>query len=504
MKSFRLPVVLTVGAAVAFAWGCDSGSPDTAATAGDVKLSAERLGTIIGNSQGPLEKDFARTLAELWVNYQLAGIAAAKHDTITDVKDMDYGLWSFIEGTKVKKWGEIVAKTMKPVDNGCNEECLYNKGDIILYARHILIAASDGSQAERAGPAVSPEQRATAEKKAEAIRAQTTPQNFIAMTAKTEEPGGVERKGDLGAFTQVGMVPEFTKGTLETKPGEVSKVVRSAFGYHIIYRPTYAEVKDKVGPQLAQHPMAAAESTYLAGIDSSAKTKVDKNAPVTVRAVARNPLGYANDNSTVAEYTGGKLTASRLADILMAYPPTQQIRQQIVRPDVPDSALVGLVKVLVRNQIIVKQADSAKITLDSAEMSNFHMGFRTNLTGAWTQMGVDPKVLADSAKSDAEREKLAGTKVDSYFDKLVKNEVGFADIAYPVARSLEKKYKFSVNDAGLDKALEKAKAVRGSADSLKAKQGPPTPGAEAPPAGAAPAGAPPAGTPPATPPAGKP
>lgn len=497
MKSYRLPVVLTIGAAVAFAWGCDSGSPDTAATAGDQKLSAERLGTIIGNSQGPLEKDFARTLAELWVNYQLAGLAAAKHDTISDPKDMDYGLWSFIEGTRTRKFGEILSKTMKPVDTGCNEECLYNKGDIVLYARHILIAASDGTQ-ERAGPAVSPEQRATAEKKAEAIRAATTPANFLAQTAKTEEPGGAERKGDLGPFTQTGMVPEFTKGTLETKPGEVSKVVRSAFGYHIIYRPTYAEVKDKVGAQLAAHPMAAAESVYLASLDSFAKTKVDKNAPITVRAVARNPLGYATDNSTVAEYTGGKLTASRLADILMAYPPQQQIRQQIVRPEVPDSAIVGLVKVFVRNQLIVKQADSAKITLDTAEMANLRMGFRANLTGAWTQMGVDPKVLSDSAKSEADRVKLAGTKVDSYFDKLVKNEVGFADVAYAVSRSLEKKYKFTVNDAGLDKALEKAKSVRGSADSLKAKQGPPTPGAAAP-------AAPPAATPPAaTPPAGKP
>lgn len=502
MKSYRLPAVLTISAAVAFAWGCGGDSPDTAATAGDQKLTAERLGTIIGNSQGPLEKDFARTLAELWVNYQLAGVAAAKHDTISDPKDMDYGLWSYIEGTRTKKLGEILSKTMKPVNTGCDEECLYNKGEIVMYARHILIAASDGTQ-ERAGPAVTPEQRAVAEKKAEAIRAATTPANFLAQTAKTEEPGGAERKGDLGAFREQDMVPEFVKGTRETKPGEVSKVVRSAFGYHILYRPTYAEVKDKVGPQLAAHPMQAAESVYLAQLDSVSKTKVDKNAPITVRAVARNPLSYANDNSTVAEYTGGKLTASRLADILMAYPPQNQIRQQIVRPEVPDSAIVGLVKVLVRNQMIVRQADSAKITLDTAEMANLHMGFRSNLTGAWTQMGIDPKILADSAKSDADRTKLAGTKVDSYFDKLVKNEVGYADIAYPVARSLEKKYKFSVNDAGLDKALEKAKSVRGSADSLKAKQGPPTPGAAAP--ATPPAATPPAATPPATkPPAGKP
>jgi len=78
----------------------------------------------------------------------------------------------------------------------------------------------------------------------------------------------------------------------------------------------------------------------------------------------------------------------------------------------------------------------------------------------------------------------------------VKNEAGFADLAYPVTRALQKKYKFTVNDAGLAKAIEKAKTVRGSADSLKARQGPPTPGVVP----APPAGPPPAGTTPPPPP----
>ena len=245
---------------------------------------------------------------------------------------------------------------------------------------------------------------------------------------------------------------------------------------------------------MAAHPQMVAESIYVAAIDSAAKVKVDKNAPITIRAVARNTLGYANDQSTIAEWNGGKLTLSRLADILNAYPPNMQMKQQLLSPQVNDSMLIGLVKLLARNQIISKQADSAKITLDSAELGNMHMGFRNNLTTAWTQLGVDPKSLADSAKSEGDRVKLAAARVDSYFDKLVKNEVGFADIAYPVGRTLQKKYKFTINDAGLEKALVKAKSVRGSADSLKAKQGPPTPGAEpmAPPAGPPPAGKPPA------------
>ena len=297
-----------------------------------------------------------------------------------------------------------------------------------------LISAGDGTIPDRA-PAVTPEQDAIAKAKAEAIAAQATPANFDALTAKTEEPGGKEKKGDLGVFRRDGaMIEAFTQGVLGVKPGEVTKVVKSAFGYHIIYRMTYAEAKAKNSPEwqlLSAHPMQAAESTYLAGIDSVAKIKVDKNAPINVRAVARNTLGYANDQNTVAEWNGGKMTLSRLADVMNAYPPQANMKAQILSQQVTDSMLVGLVKMLVRNQILLKQADSAKMTLDTAEMNNMHLGFRNNLTTAWTQLGVDPKSLADSAKSEADRVKLAGVRVDQYFDKLVKNEVGFADIGVP-------------------------------------------------------------------------
>ena len=49
----------------------------------------------------------------------------------------------------------------------------------------------------------------------------------------------------------------------------------------------------------------------------------------------------------------------------------------------------------------------------------------------------------------------------------------FVDVPYPVARALQKKFTFSINDAGLDKVVEKAKIVRATSDSLKAGKGAP-------------------------------
>src|SRR5690349_651104 len=101
MKSYRL----LAGLAVAFAVACAAAdSPDVAAKAGGQQLSVTRLADILGNSQAPLEKDVARTIAELWVNYQLVGVAASKNDSLSDVKAMDAALWSNIDNIRVKKF----------------------------------------------------------------------------------------------------------------------------------------------------------------------------------------------------------------------------------------------------------------------------------------------------------------------------------------------------------------------------------------------------------------
>ena len=42
--------------------------------------------------------------------------------------------------------------------------------------------------------------------------------------------------GDLGEFPRGKMVPAFDKALLALKPGEVSGVVRTQFGYHLIKR----------------------------------------------------------------------------------------------------------------------------------------------------------------------------------------------------------------------------------------------------------------------------
>jgi hypothetical protein len=490
MKSYRLPAL----AAAAFVIACGAASnPDVAAKVGDKQLSTTRLADILGNSQAPLERDVARSIAELWVNYQLVGQAAAKGDSLTDKATMDDALWSNVENMRVKKFYDTYQKTWDTVKFGSDEE-RFNSGEAMA-ARHILVKVE---------PTATPEQKEAARKKAEGIRQEATAANFAKLAAKSDEPGAAERGGDLGIFGKGMMVPEFEKAVMAIKPGEISPVTMTSFGYHVIYREKYEEVKDKFGPMAKQRNAAIADSVYLAASEKAAGVKLESGVAITAKAIARNVLGYAKDNSKLASYKGGELTASEFADWLAAYPPQSQVRPQLIAA--PDTLVEKFVRQIVRNELMLRAADSTKTKIDTAEMSNLYLNYKNAVSQTLGGLGVDQAKLADSAKKGGDKATIASARIEAYFDKLVKNEAQFVDVPYPVARALQKKYSFSVNDAGLDKAVEKAKSVRATEDSLKAKNGPPA-GAGAPPAGAPPAGAgaPPAGaTPPAAPPVKKP
>ncbi len=450
--------VIAALAAALFITGCDSikeamsAHTDVVAKAADQELTVTRLATLMGSSKAPLRKDVATAITDAWVNYQLVGEAAVQNDSLKDTRKIDEAMWSVLANVKAKKWYDQISKSWKSPDSAQAEANYANNA--MLAADHILLLTQD----------TTPAGKAAVKKKIDALRAQVTSANFAELArTNSQDPQSAVQGGSLGVFARGAMVKEFDQAAAALKPGEISPVIQTQYGYHIIRRPTFAAIKDRFVEAMKAGGMQAAESTYLAGLESASKLEVKPGTASTVRAVVEYPNGHRNDKTVLATSSIGKFTASDLARWMETFPPQAQIAERV--KSAPDSMLPVFVKNFVRNELVLHSADSAKLGPDATQIADVRKLFGSSLTNAWTALNLDPKALETAAKTKSERAKLAAQRVEEYITKLLSQQAQYVDITQPVQNVLRDKYDYTINPEALDQVLLEAAKVRLASDS---------------------------------------
>ncbi len=135
-----------------------------------------------------------------------------------------------------------------------------------IRSSHILLKTDDKDEAARAA-------KAAAKAKIEELLKQANGGSDFAELAKANSecrssaPGG----GDLGFFGKGQMVPEFEQAAFALKEGEISNVVETQYGYHIIRRASFAEIKDEVASQINNEKNTKLTVEYLDKLKAEAK-----------------------------------------------------------------------------------------------------------------------------------------------------------------------------------------------------------------------------------------
>ncbi len=140
-----------------------------------------------------------------------------------------------------------------------------------VHARHILIKVpQDADEATKK----------KAHEKAEQARARALKgEDFAKLAEELSEGPSAKNGGDLGFFTREQMVKPFADAAFALEPGQISNVVETRFGYHVIKveekRPAgkkpFDEVKDRLKNYLVNRDLGKAVNAKLEELRKSAE-----------------------------------------------------------------------------------------------------------------------------------------------------------------------------------------------------------------------------------------
>ncbi len=244
------------------------------ATAGDLKItqkdfyeslkvySTEIQNAVKANRQ--LQQKFLQRLMELEL---FSSVAREKGiDRIPEVKRrMEILVNDFLSKELLSR--EVVDKIQVSEDDmkqyyKANREQFKKPEEV--RARHILIKVKKDA---------SPEEKKAARKKAEEILEKIKKgEDFASLAEKySDDPGSAKKGGDLGYFPRGRMVKPFEDAAFSLKAGEVSDIVETKFGYHIIkveekkpagYQP-FEAVKDRIRKELIKKVQSEKVKEYV-------------------------------------------------------------------------------------------------------------------------------------------------------------------------------------------------------------------------------------------------
>ena len=283
-------------------------------------------------------------------------------------------------------------------------------------ASHILIAA------DRDKPAT---ERQQAKARAETLLAEArkNPAGFADLARKNSaDPGSAAAGGDLDFHPRGDMTPPFDDALFKLKAGEISAVVETDFGFHIImlnavrggqakaFEEVRAELEAEMRKTLAQKRWAEAAETFTNTVYEQSdslkpvidKLKLDKKTATVQRRAAAGATGLLTSAKLLDAVFGNDAVRNKRNTDAVETGPNQLVSARVLEHTPARTLPLAEVRERVRGRVVEEQAAALARTEGQARVAALNAGpgaepLPVVVTVSRLQAQGLPKALMDAA-----------------------------------------------------------------------------------------------------------
>ncbi len=453
-KSFRMIVVTAAVGVVA----CTADSTDTrVARAHTFEFTADDAVQLVGPQTGlPNDPAVIQTVADIWIDYTLLAWTITEDSTLAQL-DLDPLIQQQVDQEMILALRDSVIRpdTAVTVDE-LRELFAAEAPGVQLRARHILLGVP--AQATEA-------QRDSVRTQMAGIRARIARGEDFGNLARqfSQDRGSGQQGGDLGFFERGFMVRPFDEAVFALSVGELSDIVETPYGYHVIrleelVTPTFDDTRVEYRTRLQDMRLQAAESTYIAGVLADADSDISDGAADVVREVARSPrssLSRRAANRRLVNYSGGSVTVEDLRDFME----TRDASYRVSVIEANDQAIeTGVLEALLQRQLLARAADELGLSVSEAHRDSLTTVARSRFIEAARSLGLTGITPQDGES----REEAVEAAVLNLMQAVVSNQTNVLPLG-PIALTLRKQFRNEIFEAGIIATVTRLNQIRGPA-----------------------------------------
>jgi hypothetical protein len=401
----RFIALAALAGAITTATACDgfgqamTSHTDVLARAAGHELSIEQAtALLVPATRIPAQTDVVQAVADLWIDYILLATAAAQDSTLRNL-NLDAIVQPYFNQQLVFRLRDEVIQVDTVIsDDELRRLFQQEQPGGEVRARHILF---------RVPPDASAEVRQELTTRAQQVQQQAAGGADFAALARqhSEDPGSAEQGGDLGYFARGQMVPPFEEAAFALEAGQVSGLVETPFGIHVIKvedkrTADFESMRDEFRAMTVQQRVNQAEESYLTQLTDSRRLEVQEGATEIARELARKPtttLSRRAAQRPLVRYSDGSLTAGEYLN-MMRQRPAQQ-RGQVAAAG--DEQLRDWLRALARDELLIEESRRRGFDTPQAEQDSAREEIRQQIVEAAREAGLLP-VTAQAGENQSQ------------------------------------------------------------------------------------------------------